>query len=153
GWDQPVAEGLHRGVAVHKSFNSYVAEIAEIRMEEYGTVKVERVVCAVDCGVPINPDNIRAQVEGGLGYGLSALLREEITMTDGEVDQLNYPDYAPLRITDMPEVEVHIVASTEPPTGIGEPGTPPIGPAVANAVAKATGQRIRTLPFTRHGLA
>ncbi|MEM9523626.1 MAG: xanthine dehydrogenase family protein molybdopterin-binding subunit [Pseudomonadota bacterium] len=153
GWGQPVPEGVHRGVAVHKSFNSYVAEIADVRLRDDGTAKVERVVCAVDCGVPINPDNIRAQVEGGLGYGLSSILREEITMTDGEVDQFNYPDYQPLRITDMPEIEVHIVASTEAPTGIGEPGTPPIGPAVANAVYRATGRRVRALPFARHGLA
>ncbi len=147
------ADGLHRGVAVHKSFNSYVAEVADIRMRDDGTVKVEKVTCAADCGVPINPDNIVAQIEGGLGYGLSAILREEITLTGGEVDQFNYPDYTPLRITDMPEVEVHIVNSTEAPTGIGEPGTPPIGPAVANAVFAATGTRIRELPFTKHGLA
>ena len=153
GWDSAAPAGRHRGVAVHKSFNSYVAEIAEVSMDEDGYVKVEKVVCVVDCGVPINPDNIRAQIEGGLGYGLSAILREEITMTDGEIDQWNYPDYTPLRITDMPEVEVHIVASTEAPTGVGEPGTPPIGPAVANAIAKATGQRVRDLPLSRHDLA
>ena len=148
-----LAEGQSRGIAVHKSFGSYVAEIADVRMREDGTVRVERVTCAVDCGVPINPLNIRAQVEGGLGYGLSATLREEITLTDGEVDQSNYPDYTPLRITDMPEVEVHIVPSTEAPTGIGEPGTPPIGPAVANAVRRATGKAVRELPMARHGLA
>lgn len=147
------AEGTHRGIAVHKSFNSYVAEIADVRMRDDGSVKVEKVTCGVDCGVAINPDNVVAQMEGGLGYGLSAILREEVTLTDGEVDQWNYPDYTPLRITDMPEVEVHIVASTEPPTGIGEPGTPPIGPAVANAVFAATGQRVRELPFSKHGLA
>ncbi|MEM9813205.1 MAG: xanthine dehydrogenase family protein molybdopterin-binding subunit [Pseudomonadota bacterium] len=153
GWSTPPAKGRFRGVAVHKSFESYVAEIAEVSLRDDGTVKVEKVVCAVDCGIPINPDNIRAQIEGGLGYGLSGILREELTMSDGEVDQWNYWDYQPLRITDMPEVEVHIVASTEAPTGIGEPGTPPIGPAVANAVARATGQRIRDLPFAKHGLA
>lgn len=146
-------EGTHRGIAVHKSFNSYVAEIADVRLRDDGTVKVEKVTCGVDCGVPINPDNIIAQVEGALGYGLSAILREEITMVDGEVEQANFPDYTPLRITDMPEVEVHIVRSDAAPTGIGEPGTPPIGPAVANAVFRATGTRIRQLPFTRHGLA
>ena len=153
GWNTPIAAGRGRGVAVHKSFNSYVAEIAEVSLRDDRTVKVEKVVCAVDCGVPINPDNIRAQVEGGLGYGLSAILREEITLTSGEVDQWNFPDYTPMRITDMPEVEVHIVASNAAPTGIGEPGTPPIGPAVANAIAKATGQRVRALPMSRHGLA
>ncbi|MFA8388215.1 MAG: molybdopterin cofactor-binding domain-containing protein [Pelagibaca sp.] len=146
-------EGTHRGIAVHKSFNSYVAEIADVRIRDDGTIKVEKVTCGVDCGVPINPDNINAQIEGGLGYGLSAILREEITMEEGEVAQWNYPDYTPLRITDMPEVEVHIVRSDEAPTGIGEPGTPPIGPAVANAVFRATGTRVRELPFTKHGLA
>ncbi len=152
-WDTAPAEGIHRGVAVHKSFNSYVAEVAEISIRDDGTVKVHKVTCAVDCGVPVNPDNIRAQIEGGLGYGLSGILREEITMTDGEVDQYNYPDYTPLRIVDMPQVEVHIIPSTEAPTGIGEPGTPPIGPSVANAVFQATGQRVRALPFSKHGLA
>ncbi|MEO0991951.1 MAG: molybdopterin cofactor-binding domain-containing protein, partial [Pseudomonadota bacterium] len=134
GWDQPAPEGIFRGVAVHKSFDSYVAEVAEVSMRDDGTVKVERVVCAVDCGIAINPDNVRAQMEGGIGYGLSALLREEITMTDGEVDQWNYPDYLALRNSDMPKVEVHILASAEAPTGVGEPGLPPVGPAVANAV-------------------
>lgn len=153
GWDSPAPEGIHRGVAVHKSFESYVAEVAEVRIREDGTVKVEKVTCAVDCGVAINPDNIVAQIEGGLAYGLSGILREEITMTDGAVDQSNYPDYAALRIADMPRVEVHIVPSTEGPSGVGEPGTPPIGPAVANAVARATGQRITVLPFSKHGLA
>jgi isoquinoline 1-oxidoreductase beta subunit len=148
-----VPDGLTRGIAVHKSFGSYVAEVADVRMREDGTVKVERVTCGVDCGVPINPSNIEAQVQGALGYGLSAILREEITMTDGEVDQSNFPDYRPLRITDMPQVDVHIVRSTEAPTGIGEPGTPPIGPAVANAVRRATGTAVRELPFSRHGLA
>jgi isoquinoline 1-oxidoreductase beta subunit len=148
-----VPDGLTRGIAVHKSFGSYVAEVADVRIREDGTVKVERVTCGVDCGVPINPSNIEAQVQGALGYGLSAILREEITMTDGEVDQSNFPDYRPLRITDMPQVDVHIVRSTEAPTGIGEPGTPPIGPAVANAVRRATGTAVRELPFSRHGLA
>ncbi|SHH94502.1 xanthine dehydrogenase family protein molybdopterin-binding subunit [Marivita hallyeonensis] len=149
----PAPDGTHRGIAVHKSFNTYVAEIADVRLREDGTVKVEQVTCAIDCGVAVNPDNIRAQVEGGLGFGLSAVLREEITLTDGQVDQLNYPDYPPLRISDMPTVDVHIVASAEAPTGVGEPATPPIGPAVANAIYRATGQRIRSLPLTKHGLA
>ncbi|MBC7152381.1 MAG: xanthine dehydrogenase family protein molybdopterin-binding subunit [Rhizobium sp.] len=148
-----VPQGLTRGIAVHKSFGSYVAEVADVRMREDGTVKVERVTCGVDCGVPINPSNIVAQIEGGLGYGLSAILREEITLTDGEVDQSNFYDYTPLRITDMPQVHVHIVRSAEPPTGIGEPGTPPIGPALANAVRRVTGKAVRDLPFSRHGLA
>jgi len=148
-----IPDGLTRGIAVHKSFGSYVAEIADVRIRHDGTVKVEHVTCAVDCGVPINPSNIEAQIEGGLGYGLSAILREEITMTEGEVNQSNFYDYTPLRITDMPQVDVHIVQSTEAPTGIGEPGTPPIGPAVANAVRRATGKTVRDLPFSNHGLA
>lgn len=148
-----IPDGLTRGIAVHKSFGSYVAEIADVRIRQDGTVKVEHVTCAVDCGVPINPSNIEAQIEGGLGYGLSAILREEITMTEGEVNQSNFYDYTPLRITDMPQVDVHIVQSTEAPTGIGEPGTPPIGPAVANAVRRATGKTVRDLPFSNHGLA
>lgn len=148
-----IPAGLTRGIAVHKSFGSYVAEIADVRIREDGTVKVERVTCGVDCGVPINPSNIEAQIEGGLGYGLSAILREEITMTAGEVDQSNFYDYTPFRIADMPRVDVHIVQSTEAPTGIGEPGTPPIGPAVANAVRRATGKTVRELPFSRQGLA
>ncbi|MEM9392989.1 MAG: xanthine dehydrogenase family protein molybdopterin-binding subunit [Pseudomonadota bacterium] len=148
-----VPSGMHRGIAVHKSFNSYVGEVADISLRDDGTVKVEKVACAIDCGVAINPDNVVAQVEGGLAYGLSAILREEITLTDGEVDQFNYPDYTPLRITDMPEVSVEIIESTEAPTGVGEPGTPPIGPAVANAIANATGQIITELPLSKHGLA
>lgn len=153
GWTTPPADGVHRGVAVHKSFDSYVAEIAEVRLRADGRVKVERVVCAVDCGQPVNPDNIVAQVEGALGYGLGAVLRNEITLADGAVEQGNFDRYLPLRMDDMPTVEVHIVPSSEAPTGIGEPGTPPIGPAVANAIARAKGLRVRELPMSKHGLA
>ncbi|MES0812858.1 xanthine dehydrogenase family protein molybdopterin-binding subunit [Roseibium sp. SCPC15] len=152
GWDKPAAEGRHRGVAVHKSFGSYVAEVAEISFREDGTVKVEKVTAAVDCGTPINPDNIRAQVEGGIGYGLGAILRNQVTLVDGVVDETNFDTYEPLRISDMPEIEVHIVASNEAPSGIGEPGTPPIGPAVANAIAAAKGEWVTTLPLTKAGL-
>ncbi len=111
-------------------------------------VKVEKVVCAVDCGVAVNPDNIKAQMEGGIGFGLGAVMLDGITLTDGAVDQANFDGYMPIRISDMPAVEVHIVASAEAPTGVGEPGVPPIGPAVANAVFKATGKHPRNLPFT-----
>ncbi len=151
-WWGAAPEGRHHGVAVHKSFNSYVAEVAEVSVGDSGALKVHKVVCAVDCGIAVNPDNIRAQMEGGIGFGLGAVLRNEITLTDGEVNEANFDAYEPLRIADMPEIEVHIVPSSEPPTGVGEPGTPPIGPAVANAVAAATGRRIRTLPFKKHGL-
>ncbi|MTH97836.1 xanthine dehydrogenase family protein molybdopterin-binding subunit [Roseibium sp. RKSG952] len=153
GWNDPLPEGRYRGVAAHKSFETYVAEIAEISFRDDGTVKVEKVVCAVDCGIPINPDNIKAQIEGGIGYGLGAILRNEVTLTDGVVDQTNFDTYMPLRMSDMPEIEVHIVPSTEAPTGIGEPGTPPIGPAVANAIAAAKGEWITSLPLSKHGMA
>ncbi|WP_421856146.1 molybdopterin cofactor-binding domain-containing protein [Oricola sp.] len=152
GWEKPAAEGRFRGVAAHKSFGTYVAQVAEISVRDDGTVKVEKVTCAVDCGVAVNPDNVRAQMEGALGYGLGAILRNEVTMTDGVVDQTNFDTYEPLRITDMPEVEVHIVASAEAPTGMGEPGTPPIGPAVANAIAAAKDMWVTTLPLSRHDL-
>jgi len=152
GWGKDLPKGKGRGIAVHKSFNSYVAEVADISTDAKGKVKVERVVAAVDCGVPVNPDNIRAQVEGGIGYGLSAILQNEVTLTNGVVDQGNFDTYEPLRINQMPHVEVHIVPSAEAPTGIGEPGTPPIGPAVANALRAATGKVVNRLPFTKSGL-
>ncbi len=148
GWSKDAPEGRFRGVAVHESFSSYVAEVAEISTGDDGEYKVEKVVCAVDCGVAVNPDNIAAQMEGGLAYGLGHAMRNQITLTDGEVDQGNFDDYEPMRITDMPDVETHIVPSTEPPTGVGEPGTPPVVPAVSNAIFAATGTRWRRLPFT-----
>jgi isoquinoline 1-oxidoreductase beta subunit len=152
GWATPVPAGRHRGVAVHQSFGSFVAMVAEISMQPGGAFRVERVVAAVDCGVPINPDVIRAQVEGGIGFGLGAAMAEELTLDAGRVEQTNYDGYTPLRIDAMPRVEVHILPSTESPTGIGEPGVPPIAPAVANALAAATGRRVRVLPFAK-GLA
>ena len=118
-------------------------------MQPDGSVKVDRVVCAVDCGRAINPDVIRAQMEGGIGFGLGGVLYGELTLDKGKVQQSNFHDYRVLRIEEMPKVEVHIVPSTEAPTGVGEPGVPPIGPAVANAVFAATGRRVRNLPFTR----
>jgi isoquinoline 1-oxidoreductase subunit beta len=148
-WEKPLPEGRFRGVAVAESFGSVVAEIAEVSTDGNGGIKVERVVAAVDCGLAINPDQVRAQVEGGIGFGLGAILGEEITLTDGQVDQGNFDMYTPLRIDAMPSVEVHIVPSANPPSGIGEPGVPPIGPAVANAAYKALGKRIRLLPFAR----
>ena len=108
---------------------------------------VDRVVCAVDCGLVVNPDVVRAQMEGGIGFGLSAALYGKITLKDGEIEQSNFHDYPVMRINEMPKVEVHMVPSTEKPTGVGEPGVPPIAPAVANALAAATGQRLRNLPL------
>ncbi|MBK8175308.1 MAG: xanthine dehydrogenase family protein molybdopterin-binding subunit [Rhodospirillales bacterium] len=146
----PAAAGHGRGIALHRSFDTTVAEIADVSVDGKGHVKVERVVCAVDCGIAINPDQVRAQMEGGIGFGLGAILREQIDLAAGRVEQGNFDAYLPLRIEDMPAVEVHIVASSESPTGAGEPGVPPIGPAVANAVAAATGQRVRSLPFAQN---
>lgn len=149
GWGSPVAEGRARGIAVHKSFNTYVAQIAEVSRGEDDLPKVLKVWCAVDCGQPINPDVIVAQMQGGIGYGLSGVLFSAIDIEDGRVVQSNFDTYRSLRINEMPEIEVYIVSSREKPTGVGEPGVPPIGPAVANAWAKLTGQRVKQLPFTR----
>ena len=148
GWGTPAPKGHARGVALAESFHTYVAQVVEASVAE-GSVKVHKVVCAVECGIAINPDNVRAQMEGGIGFGLGAILAEELTLTGGEVDQANYDRYTPLRIDAMPEVEVHIVPSTERPTGVGEPGVPPIGPAVANAIYAATGKRVRQLPIAK----
>jgi isoquinoline 1-oxidoreductase subunit beta len=148
-WTKPLPKDRFRGVALAESFGSVVAQIAEVSNDGSGGIKVERVVAAVDCGLTVNPDQVRAQVEGGIGFGLGAILGEEITLTAGKVDQGNFDMYTPLRIDAMPMVEVHILASANPPSGIGEPGVPPIGPAVANAVYKALGKRIRAMPFSR----
>jgi len=118
-----------------------------------GDIKVDRVVCAVDCGTPINPNVIAAQMEGGIGFGLGAALYGAITLKDGKVEQTNFDGYQVLRIDEMPKIEVHIVQSPEAPTGVGEPGVAPIGPAVANAVFAATGKRLRVLPFSVGGTA
>ncbi len=151
GWGKPLAVNAGarrgRGIAVHESFSSFVAEVAEVTVQPDGTFKVDRVVCAVDCGIAVNPDVIRAQMEGGIGYALSAALHGAITLKDGRVEQSNFHDYAPLRMNEMPNVEVHIVASREKPTGVGEPGVPPLAPAVANALFAATGKRLRNLPL------
>ena len=152
GWGTPLAPGKGgekrgRGVAIHESFGSVVAQVAEVTVDKDRRIKVDRVVCAVHCGIAVNPDVIRAQMEGGIGFGLSAALYGAITLKDGAVEQSNFHDYPVLRINDMPAVEVHIVASSDKPTGVGEPGVPVIAPAVANAVAAATGQRIRNLPL------
>jgi isoquinoline 1-oxidoreductase subunit beta len=149
GWGVALSAGQARGIAVHESFNTVVAQIAEVSRRPDGLPRVERVVCAVDCGTAINPDVVRSQMEGGIGYGLAAALWSEVTLGQGRVEQRNFDDYRPLRIADMPAVEVHIVPSGAAPTGVGEPGLPPIAPAVANAFFNLTGQRVRRLPFAR----
>src|SRR5712671_5067750 len=151
GWGKPKRAGVAQGIAVHESFDTFVAQVADVSMRN-GKLKVERVVCAVDCGVPVNPDVIRAQMEGCIGFALGALYYSEIDIKAGRATQRNFDSYRALRMHEMPKVEVHIVQSTEKPTGVGEPGLPPLGPAVANAVAKLGGPRVRRLPFTREGL-
>ena len=146
GWGQPLPAGRFRGVAVAESFGTVVAEIAEISVEN-GEPKVHRVVCAVDCGIAINPDNVRAQMEGGIGFGLGAVLKSRLTLDKGRIVEGNFDGYEVLRLDEMPAVEVHIVPSEAKPSGVGEPGVPPIGPAVANAFYQATKRRIRALPF------
>jgi isoquinoline 1-oxidoreductase beta subunit len=148
GWGQPLPAGRFRGVAFAESFKSYVAQIAEVSIVN-GQPKVHRVVCAIDCGVAVNPDNIRAQIEGGIGFGLGAVLKSQLTLDNGKVVEGNFDGYEVLRIDEMPQVEVHIVPSSAKPTGVGEPGVPPIGPAVANALYQADRKRRRVLPFSR----
>jgi isoquinoline 1-oxidoreductase beta subunit len=153
GWGSALAAGKAgekrgRGVAVHESFNTFVAQVAEVTVKPDGSFSVDRVVCAVDCGIAVNPDVVRAQMEGGIGFGLSAALHGAITFKDGAVEQSNFHDYPPLRINEMPAIEVYIVPSTEKPTGVGEPATPVVAPAVANALAAATGKRLRVLPLS-----
>lgn len=149
GWSAPVKKGRARGMAVHASFGSYVAQVAEVSLLENGTARVHRVTCAVDCGRTVNPDTIVAQMESGIAFGLSAALYNEIRFKKGRVQQHNFNDYKLLSIKEMPEVHVHIVDSKEAPGGVGEIAVPPIAPAVANAVAALTGRRIRSLPFQR----
>jgi isoquinoline 1-oxidoreductase beta subunit len=149
GWGTPLPAGRARGIALQESFSSFVAQVAEVSLRPDGLPRVERVVCAVDCGVAVNPDVVRAQMEGGIGFGLGAALFGEITLDKGRVQQSNFHDYRSLRIDDMPKVEVHIVPSSEPPTGVGEPGVPLVAPAAANAYFHLTGQRVRRLPFVR----
>ena len=147
GWGSPLPAGKARGAAVHESFGTVVAEIAEVSLRPDKSVKVERVVCAVDCGTVINPDVVRAQMEGGIVFGLSAALYGDIALKDGQVQQSNFDGYRQLRISEAPVVEVHFVPSENPPSGVGEPGVPPLAPAVANAVYQLTQQRVRALPF------
>jgi len=147
GWGSPLAEGRARGIAVHESFGSFVAQVAEVSVKPSGEVRVHRVVCAIDCGRFVNPDIVEAQMESGIVFGLTAALHGAITFKDGRVEQSNFHDYPLLRMEQMPRVEVHIMPSKENPQGVGEPGVPPIAPAVANAIFASTGKRIRRLPI------
>jgi len=152
GWGKPLARDSKgqprgRGIALLESFGSVVANVAEVTVKRDGSYRIDRVVCAVHCGLAVNPDVVRAQMESGIVFGLSAAMHGAITLKDGVVEQSNFHDYAPLRMHEMPRIDVHIVPSSANPTGVGEPGTPVIAPAVANALYAATGKRLRSLPF------
>jgi isoquinoline 1-oxidoreductase subunit beta len=149
GWGQPLPPGRARGVALHECFGTVVAQVAEVSRDGDGLPRVERVVCAVDCGIAVNPDVVRAQMEGSIGFGLGSALWSEITVVGGRAQQSNFHDFRILRIDEMPRVEVHIVPSAAPPTGVGEPGVPPIAPAVANAWLALSGRPVHRLPFSR----
>src|SRR2546425_795499 len=149
GWNERAPEGRARGVAVHAAFGSFAAQVAEASVEN-GRIRVHRVVCAIDCGIVVNPETVAAQMESGIAFGLSAALYSALHFKDGRVQESNYHDYRVLRLNEMPVVEVHIVPSTEQPGGVGEVAVPHIAPAVANAVARLTGQRLRELPLRLH---
>ncbi|MCY1398215.1 Isoquinoline 1-oxidoreductase subunit beta [compost metagenome] len=150
-WGSPVPNGHARGIAVHASFGSYVAQVAEVSVSD-DVIHVHRVVCAVECGVAVNPQGIAAQMESGVAFGLSAALHSKLTFKDGKVQQSNFHDFPVLRLNEMPMVETHIVPSTEKMGGIGETAVPPVAPAVANAVFALTGQRLRELPLQLAGV-
>jgi isoquinoline 1-oxidoreductase beta subunit len=153
GWGKPLPAGRGRGIATHFSFDSYVAQVIEASVAKDGTVRVHRVVCAVDCGRVVNPDTVKAQMEGGLVFGLTAALKTEITLENGRVQQRNFHDYPMVRMFESPAIEVHIMPSQEKPTGVGEPSVPPVAPALANAIFAATGKRVRRLPIRASELA
>ncbi len=150
-WGNP-ATGNVQGIAVHKSFGSFVAEVVEVSGTPTDGIQIEKVTAAVDCGIAVNPDVIRAQTEGAIGYGIGHAMRDQITLDGGAVEQSNFPDYEPLRISDIKAIETHIVASAEAPTGIGEPGTPPSAPALANAIAQLDVQ-VAELPMSENGVS
>jgi isoquinoline 1-oxidoreductase subunit beta len=147
GWGKPLPQGHFHGVAVHESFLSYVAQVAEISIDRKGGVKLHKITCAVDCGLAVNPDGVRAQMESGIIFGITMALYGEITIEQGQVKQGNFNDYRIARMYESPAIEVHIVSSTDKMGGAGEPCVPPAAPAIANAIFAATGKRLRTLPF------
>jgi isoquinoline 1-oxidoreductase beta subunit len=152
GWGSALPARSGRGVALQHVFGTYVAQVAEVQVGKNGAVRVRRVVCVVDCGTVVNPDTVRAQIESGVMFGLTAALYGEITLKDGRVEQGNFDSYQILRMNEAPQVEVHIVQSAEPPGGMGEAGTSVIVPAVANAIFAATGKRLRRMPIAASAL-
>jgi isoquinoline 1-oxidoreductase beta subunit len=147
-WGKPLPPGHGRGVSLlYSGWDSYLAEVAEVEVSKAGDVRVHRIVCAVDCGTVVNPDTVKAQIEGGVIFGISGALWGEITLKNGRVEQSNFNNYRLLRMNEAPAIEVHLVRNGEKPGGIGEPGTAVTAPALANAVFAATGKRIRNLPL------
>jgi isoquinoline 1-oxidoreductase beta subunit len=153
GWGQRLPARTGKGVCVQPSFGSFIATVAEAEVDGFGQVHVRRMVCVVDTGIVVNPDTVVAQMQGGLIFGLTAALYGNITIDKGRVRESNFNDYEVLRIDEMPAVEVHLVPSQEPPSGIGEPALPPIAPAVANAIFALTGKRLRRLPIRKSDIA
>jgi isoquinoline 1-oxidoreductase beta subunit len=149
GWGRAQPAGHALGVAVHESFRSIVAEVADVSLESDGSPRVHRVVCAIDCGEVVHPDGLRAQMEGGIAFGLSAALFGEVAIESGRIATANFDRYPIVRMGQMPRVDTHIVARGDPMGGTGEPGTPPIAPAVCNALLRLTGRPVRRLPIGR----
>ena len=147
GWGKSLPKGQGMGLAVHESFGSWSAQVATVTVSKDGNISVDEIVASVDCGTVINPNGVKAQIEGSIVYGLTSTLKGEITIDKGAVAQSNFHEFELLQIDEMPKVEVHIVPSKEPPGGAGEPGLPPVAPAVANAIFNASGKRVRNLPI------
>ncbi|GAB4188566.1 MAG: xanthine dehydrogenase family protein molybdopterin-binding subunit [Wenzhouxiangellaceae bacterium] len=154
GWDKPLPDGHGRGIAVHRSFLTYVAIVAQVSTDKQGKLKIHRIDLAADCGRYVNPDRVHAQMEGAVMYALGMILRGELTAKDGVVQEDNFDRYRVARITDTPdEIYIHMMDNDHPPAGVGEPGVPPVAPAIANAIFHATGKRVRELPLSKAGLA
>jgi isoquinoline 1-oxidoreductase beta subunit len=151
-WDQKQPINCGRGIAAHSCYGSHIAHVIEVQKLKTDKLKISRVVCVIDCGIAVNPDIIKAQVEGGIAFALSAALFQKITFKDGLVQQDNFHQYPMLSMKDMPQVEVHILDSQAPPTGVGEPVVPTVAPALANAIFSITGKRMRSLPFSDAGI-
>jgi isoquinoline 1-oxidoreductase beta subunit len=146
-WGMPLATGHFQGLALHSSYGSHVAQIAEISIDDRKMIHVHKVTCALDCGTVVDPDAVRAQIESAVVFGLTATLKSAITIEDDKVQESNFHDFPLLSMKETPRVETYFINSTRPPAGVGEPGVPPIAPAVANAVFVASGQRLRRLPL------
>lgn len=150
-WGAPKGDNQGRGIAIHPSFRSTVGLVIDIS-EQNGLTKIEKVTCVIDCGHVVNPDTVVAQMEGGIIYGLTAAMFGEITIDGGRVEQSNFPDYPMMQMHQAPEINVHIIESDELPGGVGEPGTPPAFPALANAYYDLKGERLRSMPLVKHGV-